>query len=102
MKADEKNKPAAKRPKTGGRQKGTPNRTTATTKEVIATLLDQYSKSGSMADDFAALEPKERLIVAEKLMNYIMPKMQSQQIDLQAEDTRITIENRLRQLSGED
>ena len=64
-------------PKTGGRVKGTPNKTTSATKEVIANLLTEYSDSGRMAEDFVALEPKDRLNVAEKLMSYVVPKMQS-------------------------
>lgn len=90
-----------KREKTGGRIKGTPNKTTTITKTVIASLLDTYNSSGMMSNDFAALEPKDRLLIAEKLMNYVMPKMQSQQIDLQADSAHVTIDSRLRQLADE-
>jgi len=51
-------------PKTGGRQKGTQNKTTTVTKQVIASLLSDYNESGLMAKDFKELEPKDRLIMA--------------------------------------
>ena len=87
--------------KTGGRTKGTPNKTSSMTKTVVASLLDTYNNSGMMSDDFLALEPKDRLLIAEKLMNYVLPKMQSQQVDLTATTGELTIEARLRELSGE-
>lgn len=94
---------SAKRPKTGGRTKGTSNRVTSMTKDIINQLLGDYQESGLMATDFAALEPKDRLTIAEKLMQYTMPKMQSTAVDLTAKDsTSITIEQRLRDLSKPD
>lgn len=65
-------------------------------------LLSEYSSSGLMSSDFAALEPKDRLAVAEKLMQYVMPKMQSTAIDLNATDGKKTIEDTLAELAGED
>lgn len=40
-------------------------------------MLTEYTNSETFLKDFATLEPKERLMIAEKLMNYIVPKMQS-------------------------
>lgn len=88
--------------KTGGRKKGTPNKSTALGKEVIVSLLTNYSDSGLMASDFLALDPKDRLIIAEKLMQYTMPKMQATAIDLTTGDKERTIEDRLAELAGED
>lgn len=87
-------------PKTGGRKKGSQNKVTKTTKEVIANLLQDYSDSGLMQSDFAALEPKERMFIAEKLMNYTTPKMQSVAMSGDTEKP-ITIEQRLRELAEE-
>lgn len=86
----------------GGRAKGTPNKTTAATKEVITNLLTEYSNNGTMSDDFDSLEPKERLAIAEKLMQYVMPKIQSVAVDLSAGDKKITIETQLKELSEEE
>lgn len=71
-------------------------------KEAIVSLLADYSQSGLMSDDFLALEPKDRLFIAEKLLQYTMPKMQATAIDLAAGDREKTIEDRLAELAGED
>lgn len=88
-------------PKTGGRVKGTPNKATSMSKAVIADLLNTYSSSGLMSKDFMALEPKDRLAIAERLTQYVMPKMQA--VSAEVNDQRnLTIEDRLRELSGEE
>lgn len=48
-----------------------------------------------------ALEPKDRLAIAERLTQYVMPKMQA--VSAEVNDQRnLTIEDRLRELSGEE
>ena len=88
--------------KFGGRAKGTPNKTTTLTKQVISLLLSDYSDSGLMAQDFMELEPRDRFSMAEKLMNYVMPKMQSTAVDLNATVTNKTIEDELARLAQEN
>ncbi len=88
--------------KTGGRKKGTPNKSSVLGKEVIVSLLSDYSSSGLMTSDFMALDPKDRLVIAERLMQYTMPKMQATAIDLNTGDKEKTIEDRLAELAGED
>ena len=88
--------------KTGGRKKGTPNKSSVLGKEVIVSLLSDYSSSGLMTSDFMALDPKDRLVIAERLMQYTMPKMQATAIDLNTGDKEKTIEDRLSELAGED
>ncbi len=61
--------------KTGGRQKGTPNKVTATIRNWIVELINNNRKT--IETDFAQLEPKERLAMLEKLLPYIMPKVQT-------------------------
>lgn len=90
------------RKKTGGRKKGTPNKATVLGKEVIVTLLSDYSQSGLMTADFMALDPKDRLVIAERLMQYTMPKMQATAIDINNTEKQKTIEDRLAELAGED
>ena len=87
------------RRKTGGRQKGSVNKVTAMTKAVISDLLSDYQDSGLMGSDFLALEPKDRFQCAEKMMQYIMPKMQSTSVDFNNKATKITIEQQLRELA---
>lgn len=88
--------------KTGGRKKGTPNKSTTLGKEVIVSLLTDYAGSGLMTADFMALDPKDRLVIAERLMQYTMPKMQATAIDLSAAGSEKTIEDRLSELAGEE
>lgn len=88
--------------KTGGRKKGTPNKSSVLGKEVIVSLLSDYSSSGLMTSDFMALDPKDRLVIAERLMQYTMPKMQATAIDLNTADKEKTIEDRLAELAGDD
>lgn len=85
--------------KTGGRTKGTPNKTTVMNKRIINSLLADYSDSGLMSKDFMELEPKDRLGIAEKLMQYVMPKMQSTNVDLSVNDEKKTLEDTLADLS---
>lgn len=83
-------------PKVGGRVKGTPNKATAEIKSFISAFLDDYIESGNMSADFFGIEdPKDRLIIAEKLMQYTIPKMQNVAVDLSAENCSITIEDKL-------
>lgn len=88
-------------PKTGGRVKGTPNKTTAVSKAVIANLLSEYSDSGMLHKDFAALDPKDRLNIAEKLMGYVIPKMQSVEAEISTKPAA-TLADKLVQLSAQN
>ena len=95
-------KERVKRKKTGGRQKGTQNKVTTITKEILSDMLGDYQESGLMTADFLALEPKDRIQCAEKMMQYILPKMQSTSVDFNNKATKITIEQKLRELSEEN
>lgn len=95
-------KERVKRKKTGGRQKGTQNKVTTVTKEILSDMLGDYQESGLMTADFLALEPKDRIQCAEKMMQYILPKMQSTSLDFNNKATKITIEQKLRELSEEN
>lgn len=59
-------------PKTGGRVKGTPNKVTGTLKEFIGEIIDENRER--IKDDLEWLEPKDRLLILEKLMQYVLPK----------------------------
>jgi uncharacterized protein YeeX (DUF496 family) len=91
----------AKGKKTGGRIAGTPNKATQLGKDTIMALLTSYRDSGMMDKDFAGIkDPRDRLMIAERLMQYIMPRMQSTSVDITA-DAKKTIEDRLQELSGD-
>ena len=87
--------------KTGGRQKGTTNKTTTFTKSVIQDILNGYTSSDLFQKDLKDLEPKDRLDVMIKLMAFTTPKPQS--IDMTVNEGRTkTIEDKLAELSEEN
>lgn len=87
--------------KTGGRKAGTPNKVPASIKSIIADMITEYSNSGLMAKDFNSLDPKDRMAIAEKLSQYVMPKIQAVSVDLDSSVKKITIEQELMELSKE-
>lgn len=91
----------AKGKKTGGRKKGTPNKATAFSKEVINDILTDYRESGALGKDISQLEPKERLDVMIKLMGFVTPKPQSISMDITSSNS-ITIEDTLAELAEEN
>jgi len=64
----------AKGIKTGGRTKGTPNRTTTETKELLQKIVsNELDNLQQLLED---LNSKERLDAVIKLLPYILPKQQ--------------------------
>lgn len=84
----------------GGRQKGTPNKTTTSLREALAEHWRKYQESGQFAEDLEALDPATRAAIMERYAQYIAPKMKSVDMDVKHEVSQ-TIEDRLRQLCGE-
>lgn len=64
----------------GGRQKGTPNKVTSTVKEWLTQLIDKNRRQ--MERDIKDLEPKDRLQILERLMQYVVPKQQAVQAEI--------------------
>lgn len=54
--------------------------------EFIQTLIQTYHDSGLMAKDIAALEPKERVSIIEKFMQYVYPRLKSSSVELSTQD----------------
>ena len=63
-----------KRKKHGGRVKGTPNKVTSDTRQWLAKLLNKQRKQ--IEEDLQDVEPKDRLLILEKFMQYVIPKRQ--------------------------
>jgi hypothetical protein len=63
--------------KYGGRKKGVPNKVTSNLRDWLGKLIDKNRLQ--IARDIKTLEPKERLMILEKFMQYTVPKMQSVQ-----------------------
>lgn len=74
----------------GGRQKGTPNKTTSTAKERLANIVDDYYNSSKFKRDLKELEPLDRIKVMEKLTAYVVPKQQA--VSAQIDYTRLSDE----------
>ena len=58
-----------------GRPKGTPNKITADMRDWLSAVIDKNRKQ--MEKDLKRLEPKDRLQILEKLMQYVIPKQQA-------------------------
>jgi hypothetical protein len=91
----------AKGRKTGGRKPGSLNKTTKVSREMIVGVLEKYQESGMMSEDLEALEPKDRIDIMVKLMNFVLPKMQSTQVDLTANVKEVSVESDLTKLAEE-
>jgi hypothetical protein len=55
----------------GGRTKGTPNKTTAQIKDWVVALIGRNTEQ--IEEDLLAMEPKDRVMMFERLMRYVLP-----------------------------
>jgi hypothetical protein len=62
------------RTKTGGREKGTPNRTTRETKELLKSILQRQLDT---LDQQEELTHTERIQLAKSILPYLLPRLQS-------------------------
>jgi len=93
--------PGNPKPPGSGRKKGTPNKATEFSAKFIMEFLTKYKESGLMESDFEGLDPKDRLALAEKFANYIVPKRQAVQAEVESTNKH-SIEETLLKLAGED
>ncbi len=63
-----------------GRPKGKPNKVTGTVKDFSTSLVDENREQ--IRKDLAMLEPKDRLSFIERLLQYIIPKMESRKDEI--------------------
>ena len=61
--------------KTGGRQKGTPNKVTASTRDFLNHLIDDNQEL--IYENFRKLEPYQMMTILAKILPYITPKLAS-------------------------
>ena len=94
----------AKGKKTGGRQKGTPNKITALAKGMIEKWLETHNTipEGDVAplimQDFLELDPKDRVKVSMEFIKIIMPR----NISIHDNEIHLTIEDKLVELAGDE
>jgi len=67
----------------GGRPKGTPNKITTELREWICNFID--SNKDQLQNDWEALEPKDRIVMFEKLLKYALPTLQAVQLETEFE-----------------
>ena len=65
----------AKGIKTGGREIGTPNKTTSELRKTLKLIVDDELQI--LQDNINELQPKERIDLLIKLLPYVMPKVQT-------------------------
>lgn len=82
----------------GGRQKGTPNKATASIREAVDNVLGGYMNNGQMLEDFKVLDAKERLEIAIKLMQFVAPKMKSVDVAVSSDQKLENVAQRLSRL----
>lgn len=66
-----------------GRPPGKPNKVTGTIRDFVASLINE--NRDRIRKDIAGLEPKERLLLIERLLQYVIPKMASSTSDIRLE-----------------
>lgn len=88
--------------KSGGRKKGTPNKTTAAAKKFMAAIMEDYADGDLIKEDWKKLKPRDRMELAKDILPYLVPKLQAVAVidDDEANGRRRTIEERLYALSN--
>lgn len=90
--------------KTGGRQKGTPNKITALAKGMIEKWLEAHEAVPEgdtlplIMRDFLGLEPRDRVKVSAEFIRLVMPR----NLTIDDGETRLTIEDKLMKLAGDE
>lgn len=75
----------SKRPRTGGRQKGTPNVATRDVREAIATLAEgNVHKLQEWLDAIAKKDPAKAADLFVRLLEYHIPKLARSEVDVSA------------------
>ena len=88
--------------KSGGRKKGTPNKTTAAARKFMASIMEEYADGEQIKEDWKKLKPRDRMELAKDILPYLVPKLRAVAVieDEETNGRRRTIEDRLIALSG--
>lgn len=71
-----------------GRPKGVPNKVTGDLRQWITNFIDDNREQ--IQQDWQALEPKDRIVMFEKLLKYSLPTLQAVQMDVKTELEALT------------
>ena len=80
----------AKGLKTGGREKGTPNRTTREAREMLLSILEDYQEN-QLYEDLEAVKSEARLKFMADLMKHLIPKPKAQEEKEQTKPSKIEV-----------
>jgi len=75
-----------KKKKTGGRKKGTPNKTTAEVREILTAVLSDVVDKEIILADLKKLDPKDRLQAVDRLLKHVLPAPMDELLKLTDED----------------
>ena len=90
-------------PRTGGRQKGTPNKITKSVREKLEKIVTRNMRTIQRDLDNIA-DPKDRLIILEKFMAYVVPKQSAVKAEinnLSPDDVQTVTDSLLKSLTDE-
>lgn len=92
------------RKKTGGRVKGTPNKTTTIIKQHFLQEVCEYVESGLFHQDICNINDySKRLDLVLKITHYLLPKQQSVAADINVTDeAQQSVIDKLRQLAQDN
>ena len=82
-----------------GRPKGTPNKVTTGTKQWLQKIIDGFQSQ--FEKDLKKLEPRDRLVILEKLIQYVVPKQQSVSVEAQVQAEYAELEKLLEKAPDE-
>ncbi|WP_203583415.1 hypothetical protein [Paludibacter sp. 221] len=89
--ADETTVVKKKREKTGGRKKGTPNKTTAEMRSWLNKFVGDNLKE--FEKNFKTLEVNEKINIITKLLPYVLPKQTENKLSFDEETTKAVKES---------
>ena len=75
-----------KKKKTGGRKKGTPNKTTAEVREILTAVLSDVIDKETILADLKKLDPKDRLQAVDRLLKHVLPAPMDELLKLTDDD----------------
>ena len=85
--------------KTGGRQKGTPNKATANLKNTIHGIVERQFET--LESDLEELDGRDKINFVLKLIEFVLPKQREQKIDFNSL-TDDEIDNLISKLKSDD
>ena len=85
--------------KTGGRQKGTPNKANANLKNTIHCIVERQFET--LESDLEELDGRDKINFVLKLIEYVLPKQREQKIDFNSL-TDEEIDNLISKLKSDD